>query len=76
MKSLIVIALALVSVSSFAASKMTAEQKACVKAAKANKELKGDAKKAAVKACKEAAPAVEAAAAPAPAVEAPKADKK
>ena len=65
MKSLIVIALALVSVSSFAAAKMTAEQKACVKAAKANKELKGDAKKAAVKACKEAAPAAEAAAAPA-----------
>ena len=72
MKSLIVIALALVSVSSFAASKMTAEQKACVKSVKANKELKGDAKKAAMKACKEAAATTtETAAAPAP-TEAPK----
>lgn len=74
MKSLIVIALALVSVSSFAAAKMTAEQKACVKAAKANKELKGDAKKDAIKACKEA-PAAEATAAPAATeTAAPKAD--
>ena len=53
MKNAIVIALALVSVSAFASNKMTAEQKACVKTAKANKELKGDDKKAAIKACRE-----------------------
>ena len=53
MKNAIVIALALVSVSAFAANKMTAEQKACVATVKANKELKGDAKKAAKKACLE-----------------------
>ena len=60
MKNAIVIALTLVSVSAFAGAKLTAEQKACVKTAKANKELKGDAKKEAIAACK-AAPATEAA---------------
>ncbi|MDO9184147.1 MAG: hypothetical protein Q7U04_17165 [Bacteriovorax sp.] len=59
MKNAIVIALTLVSVSAFAGSKMTAEQKACVKTAKMNKELKGAAKKEAIAACK-AAPAAEA----------------
>lgn len=52
MKNAIVIALALVSVTAFSATKMTAEQKACVKAAKMNKELKGAAKKEAIAACK------------------------
>jgi hypothetical protein len=61
MKNAIVIALALVSVSAFAAPKMTAEQKACVKAAKMNKELDKAAKKAAVAACKETAAATDSA---------------
>ncbi len=69
MKNAIVIALALVSVSAFATTKLTAEQKSCVKAAKENKELKGDAKKAAIKACKEvvATEAAKTETAPAPA---------
>jgi len=63
MKNAIVIALALVSVSAFAA-KATKEQKACIKAI--SKELKGAEKKAAKAACM-AAPAAEAKAETAPA---------